>query len=183
MKWTNQSKTKQTWASFTTPTDKTITLPPRRYILITKTTHEISDHQLQEATAMIEEFHTLSRAPEPMARYTSHLQIFYVVEDRSLIVISLTNTSSRIIRQQIFTQLLRILNLQPAFLTIQEETETTHHQTYYTNDVPLLLTALLESRAKKEHLLAEDQNTQPWKDEMIQILSHVRPPIPETPLQ
>jgi hypothetical protein len=139
--------------------------------------------QIQDCENLIEDIHNLSTVPEPMARYISHLQIFCLQQEKRNIIIHLTNTSSRAVRQQLFTQLIRILNLKPMYLVIQEETEKSPFQNYYTNEIGLLLTALLESRPKKEHLLAEDQTTKIWTAETSLLLSHVRPQIPQTPLQ
>jgi hypothetical protein len=80
---------------------------------------------------MVQEFHTLKAAPEPLATYKSHLQIHCEDQQRQTVYISLTNTSSRYLRQKSILSTLTILNLQPLRLHIQEQTDNTTRNIRY----------------------------------------------------
>jgi hypothetical protein len=144
--WTQQTTKEEEWPSFTTPTGQTIHLPPRRYILIGRITQEIQHNQIAEARQFLTEFHTLQAAPEPLARLPSHLQIFLSQEDKTVIIISLTNTSSRYLRQKIFLQLLTIFNIVPHTMVIQEENEKTPDMIYDVSLLENLPSVLLETK-------------------------------------
>jgi hypothetical protein len=149
--WTQQATNKEDWPSFTTPTGQTIRLPPRRYILIGRITQEVQHHQIAEARQFLTEFHTLNAAPEPLARLTSHLQIFWSKEDKLIMIISLTNTSSRYLRQKLFLQLLTIFNMTPHTMVIQEENEKMPDMIYDVSIPGTLPTVLLETKKKTKN--------------------------------
>jgi hypothetical protein len=134
------------WPSFTTPTGQTIHLAPRRYILSGTTPSQTTQVQITEINNFLTEFHSLARAPEPLSRLTSHLQIFSLKENPTSIIISLTNTSSRNIRQKIFMTLLTILNLTPKTMVIQEQNEKVPPLIYTITNRGVLLTVLLETK-------------------------------------
>jgi hypothetical protein len=61
------------------------------------------------------------------------------------------------------------------YLVIQQETENGPWTNYYTIDGP--------SEKKKEHLLAENQETEIWSAQTQGLLRHIRLPFPQTPLE
>jgi hypothetical protein len=147
--WTHQAHNKSQWQTFTTPTGKLISLAPRRYIMMGTASHPITQEQLIEAHQFLDEHHTLAAAPEPLSRTSSHLQIFHWTEDNTMILISLTNTSSRTIRLKIFSQLIRLLNITPGNILIQEENENNPGLLYSILHITTLQTILLETKKKQ----------------------------------
>jgi hypothetical protein len=63
--WTDQTTNTKKWATFITPQDKKITLPPRRYILLGKTLNVNDNQKLRALTPAINNIHSTENAPEP----------------------------------------------------------------------------------------------------------------------
>lgn len=106
-----------------TKQNKTITLPPRRYLLLGKTMSLDLNEKLQELTTKIQLIHTVENAPEPMNIFTSHFQLLQNTLDQYQILVSLTNTCSRKTRQEIFHNTITILNIDYTTMIYQEQTE------------------------------------------------------------
>jgi hypothetical protein len=121
------------------------------------------------------EFHTLISAPEPLATLTSHFQILKLKADPLMIAISLTNTSSRDLRQRIFLTVLQILQLTPHTMTIQEENENCPPLVYEIHSTAQMLTVLLETKQNKEEYRTTEFETHIWEGEFIEIIRHHRP--------
>ncbi|XP_023726660.1 uncharacterized protein LOC111874973 [Cryptotermes secundus] len=187
--WTDQSSNKSKWPTFTTPAGKTITLPPRRYILFGNILSPLTQELLQEYSAHLREHHTLSKAPEPLARLNSHLQILQVHIDHPPqsemnLIISLTNTSSRTVRQAIFLAAIRILGITPYTMLIQEGSTKEPLLSYSTNDASQVITVLLETKLNKEELLTSTQPTMDiFTTPMTELLRHHRPALLQTQLE
>jgi hypothetical protein len=111
-----------TWSTFTTPQNRTISLPPRRYILQGTTSHTLTEEILNELRTFLNRTHHASSAPEPLNKMTSHYQLHHHILNKNLLFISLTNTSSRKNRQEIFLRSLDILRMEPSSLIYQEQT-------------------------------------------------------------
>jgi hypothetical protein len=190
--WKDQQPNKQLWPSFTTPTGKKVTLPPRRYILFTTSRRELQDPTIKIFQQTVSQHHQLITAPEPLSTLSSHLQLMKMtqeVPDPDLpdhqYVLSLTNTSSRTVRQKIFAAALSILSLQPVNMILQEGSDKTPLLSYSTPDLSTTMTVPLESKDKKEHLLHEHQETDPsfLSHPLQQIYLHHRPPYKGTILE
>jgi hypothetical protein len=95
LQWTNQTPNNEKWISFPNPQQRTITLPPRRYIVIRKVRNQITNEQLTALKTDMDKLHTISNAPEPMTNLTSHFEVMMHRADNTKTVISLTNLSSR----------------------------------------------------------------------------------------
>jgi hypothetical protein len=72
-------------------------------------------------------------------------------------ILSLTNTSSRIVRQKIFASALSLPQVQPINMIIQEATMHQPPLSYDTTDPSTVMTVLLEAKEKKAHLLHDQQ--------------------------
>jgi hypothetical protein len=81
--------------------------------------YDVPDKLLPELTAFLNDCHHPAAAPEPLITLTSHFQLFRHILNTKKLFISLTNTSSRKTRQEIFLRTLQLLNLQPVTLFYQ----------------------------------------------------------------
>jgi hypothetical protein len=182
--WTDQAPTKNAWPSFTSPTGQTNRLPFRRYILSATSPSQPTQQIITKVNSFLTELHFLATAPEPLSRLTSHLQIFSLRDNLNFIIISLTNTSSRALRQRIFTTLMAILNLTPATMVIQEQSKKFPVSIYSTPNQAVLLTVLLETKQnKEEHLMENPPEIKIWEADAIELLRHHRPPVMQTQLE
>lgn len=74
--WTNQSNNQADWITFTTPQNKSITLPPCIYLLWTEIQQPPTTQQLEDLRFLLDLEHIQARVPEPMIQYESHYQLF-----------------------------------------------------------------------------------------------------------
>jgi hypothetical protein len=72
------------WTTFTTPQNKIITLPPRRYIVIGSVPKVPTNDQLEDVKLMLDMYHNPAAAPEPMIQLQSHFQILQHVLNKNL---------------------------------------------------------------------------------------------------
>lgn len=175
LEWNNQTTDPKKFITFTAPQNKNITLPPRRYILIAMALKEIQEPLPSSLITIIKYLHHHAAAPEPLNQYGSHFQIFRHQVNTKKLFISLTNTSSRKIRQQLLLQTLQHLNLLPIKLIYQEQS-IENCEEMDTPDESRLLTALLETKQERSSLLTNSPTPPLHTMPLHHILTHFRPP-------
>jgi hypothetical protein len=176
--WTNQTKDPALWTSFTTPDNKTVRFPPRRYILRGQTVEKITPATLNNLRSFLQKTHHPSSAPEPMINLTSHIHLDVHILDWKTLRLTLTNTCSRKTRQEIFLQSLAILKMTPEFLFYQEKDEDENLETMETRNRAQLLTGLLESKQIRQTLEPIAPPISIISNDWTNLLTHVRRPPP-----
>jgi hypothetical protein len=94
------------------PTGKNILTPPKKIRFTSPERTNVRStirRPKSQILSMITDIHQLRYAPEPLATMTSHFQLIHQSTNETSIWISLTNTSGRKIRPDIFQKTIRIL--------------------------------------------------------------------------
>jgi hypothetical protein len=163
--WEGQTDIKNDWPQTTSPQGKEFSLPPRRYILhLQKDNAEphLSDQQVNQILSVAESIHQLRYAPEPLATLTSHLQILHQSAKENSIWISLTNTSSRKTRPDLFQKILQIAyQYKPVKMFVQTMTQASPPSVFKTPNLQQVLTVLLSTLDSIQDLLISFQ-IHPW---------------------
>jgi hypothetical protein len=175
--WTQQSTNKDQWITFTNPQNRQLTIPPHRYILIGTVPHPPSFVQLQDKTTFLNHHQHPHAAHEPLSPFTSHFQIHQSVMNPLKLFISLTNTSSRATRHQLFTRTMETLELKPQILIFHEQTITSAYEEMTTLTASQVLDLLLATRERRQQFLVPVPHPPLDKLQLTEILIHTRQPI------
>lgn len=152
---------------------------PKRYCLqlIKKTQEEeVTNGQIQNLGARIEQVHTRENAPEPLEKIPSVYILIRPNNNKQTLYAYLTNTSSRKTRPEVFQATMEVLarNYSPNHLTIQTGWERGDTRTYITETQRDVIQVLL---SREEDILQPRIMIQePWTDEnVIELYHHIRP--------
>jgi hypothetical protein len=169
--WTDQCEGKEGCLTFTTPQNKRVTLPPRRYMLIGLTKLPLTNEILEDIRLFLEMNHHPHAAPEPLITMTSHLQIAHHALNTNKIFIQLTNTSSRQMRQKILLTIMRMIGMEPKTHIYQELKEERDIEEMTTPNEA----TLLEPRQTRETLLTTKPLPPLHTQSLRHLLTHIRP--------
>lgn len=161
--WPDQRQDKQQWPTITNSTNKVISIPPRRYIILLTRTNATTDLEDMEDTLkeVISKYHNKLHAPEPLKELISTFQILHKQEE-SMIYLHLTNISSQAIRRDLITATVEALSdWTPNLTWIQQASERNPMKQYNTPTLDLIITTITQSSKQIQHLESDGQVKDP----------------------